>query len=105
MTIATDIADRHDNDGQTWTDENGKHLESLVKSHDRRRWTSDDAIIAVFDDSSAILMTADFWDVLERGRDGGGHRWMDDNNDRPSDERETDWGAAWLSASGVTVDG
>lgn len=108
MTTADTIADALGNNGQQWTTTDGLRMDDLLARHDHQLWGNDSAgvSIAVFDDDSALLLTESFWDTLNGGRDGSGHRWLDGGRPHPEallaqgdwDRPNEDWTGTWKAA-------
>jgi hypothetical protein len=67
MTQAQQIAERFGNDGATWYDIGGNHLDEVCEARVNRQWrhsTPDDETYRYqFTDGSAIVVAGDAWDL------------------------------------------
>lgn len=61
-TIAEQIAERFNNDGQQWLDADGEHIEAVCADEGTYE-VEGETVRCEFDDGSAIVITGGGWDI------------------------------------------
>lgn len=102
-TTAHGISWRLYDNGQIFTDDEGRSLHDIATGEGCEVWTregEDPARLYVFEDRSAIVVTVSWWDVLTGGLDGDTHEWMDAQHKGPVPPEgwtsRTYWKTGWV---------
>jgi len=64
-TIAAEISDRFDDDGQTFEDDDGIEFLTVCDDAAIEKYTKDGCIIFKFSDGSYIAVTDNYWDIIQ----------------------------------------